>query len=179
MRSALNKTGGTGVVPAHKTVRLFALLLLCMALCGLSCRREASVPTPQKRDAQATARPARIISLSPNVTEILYGIGAFDRVVAVSEHSDYPPEAMGLPRVGGWGNPNLEQIAALRPELVIFPDAQAGFVKDKLEAMGIRTLSVPSLTLEDAYTAIDEIGRATGNEAQAQTLLAQTRADVE
>ena len=125
------------------------------------------------------AKPARIISLTPSTTEILHGVGAFERVVAVSDYCSYPPEAAKLPRVGGWNNPNMEQIASLRPDLVIFSDAQAQFVKDKVEAAGIKTLSVPSQTLEDAFTAITMVGRATGDEAAAARLLEQTRASVE
>ena len=46
----------------------------------------------------------RIISLSPSVTEILHGIDAFDRLVAVSNYCEYPPETQAMPRVGGWGS---------------------------------------------------------------------------
>ena len=64
----------------------------------------------------------------------------------------------------------MEQIASLRPDLVIFSDAQAQFVKDKVEAAGIRTLAVPSQTLEDAYKSIELVGQATGEEEAAQKL---------
>lgn len=154
---------------------LCVALLFCASALGPACAGDGAV-TDNGREAQ---RPARIISLTPSTTEILHGIGAFDRVIAVSNYCDYPPEAKALPRLGGWSNPNLEQIAALKPDLVIFGDAQAGFVKDKLEGIGIRTLSVPSRSLEDAYAAIEQIGRATGNESQAQRLLDETRTTVE
>ncbi|HEV7890060.1 MAG TPA: ABC transporter substrate-binding protein [Pyrinomonadaceae bacterium] len=124
-------------------------------------------------------KPERIISLTPSTTEILYGVGAFDRVVAVSDYCTYPAEVAKLPRVGGWNNPNMEQIASLRPDLVIFSDAQAQFVKDKMEAAGIRTLAVPSQTLADAYKSIELVGQATGEEDAARRLLEQTRASVE
>ena len=126
-----------------------------------------------------SGKPERIISLTPSTTQILYGVGAFSRVVAVSDYCTYPPEVEKLPRVGGWNNPNMEQIASLRPDLVIFSDAQAQFVKDKVEAAGIRTLSVPSQTLEDAYKSIELVGQATGEEEAARKLLEQTRASVE
>src|SRR5436309_9908354 len=95
----------------------------------------------------AQPSPRRIISVSPNVTEILYGIGAFDRVVAVSDYCTYPPAVESLPRVGGWENSNLEKIAALRPELVILTDAQAPFLEDKLRDLGIRSMAVPTRSL--------------------------------
>jgi iron complex transport system substrate-binding protein len=153
-----------------KSVTLFAALLLL--LCA-GCRGVGPVAP------SSAGKPARIISLTPSTTEILYGVGAFDRVVAVSDYCSYPSDANKLPRVGGWNNPNMEQIASLRPDLVVFSDAQAQFVKDKVEAAGIKTLSVPSQTLEDAYKSIELVGRATGDEEAARKLLEQTRASVE
>jgi iron complex transport system substrate-binding protein len=150
----------------------FAALLAALAF-AVSCGGVA------RTLGAKSGRPARIISLTPSTTEILYGVGAFDRVVAVSDYCTYPPEVAKLPRVGGWNNPNMEQIASLRPDLVIFSDAQAQFVKDKVEAAGIRTLSVPSQTLEDAYKSIELVGQATGEEAAARRLLEQTRGRVE
>jgi iron complex transport system substrate-binding protein len=156
-----------------KSVILSGAMLLALAL-TLAAGCDAGRVLPS-----GGARPARIITLTPSTTEILYGVGAFDRVVAVSDYCSYPPEAARLPRVGGWNNPNMEQIASLRPDLVIFSDAQAQFVKDKVEAVGIKTLVVPSQTLEDAFTSITLVGRATGDEEAAEKLLRQTRASVE
>ncbi|HJS73488.1 MAG TPA: helical backbone metal receptor, partial [Vicinamibacteria bacterium] len=113
---------------------------------------------------------ARIISLSPNATEILYGIGAFDRVVAVSTYCEYPPEVASLPRVGGWTNTNLEQVLALKPDLVILSDAQAPLVENRLHALGLETLAVGSQSLQDIYDAFDSIGRAVGNRDEAKRL---------
>lgn len=161
------------------------LLLLAFSVLVASCGgRGGDIGTSSGGSGGGTGatrdgRPQRIISLTPSTTEILAGVGAFGRVVAVSDYCTYPPEVKGLPRVGGWSNPNLEQLAALRPDLVVFWDSQAQFVKDKIEAMGIRTLSVPSRSLADAFAAIEQIGRATGNEEEAVRLLAQTRATLE
>ena len=113
------------------------------------------------------------------MTEILHGVGAFGRVVAVSDFCTYPPEVKDLPRVGGWQNTNLERVASFRPDLIVMTGAQAPFVKERLDALGIRTLVVRDRSLEDAFDAIAEIGRATGDEAAAAKLLTQTRATVE
>lgn len=169
MRSRLSKNAVNGSVLAR------VALLTCALLFAGACRRDERAPAvPQSGD-----KPARIVSLSPSVTEVLSGVGAFERVVAVSDYCEYPPEVARLPRVGGWNNPNLEQIASLRPDIVIFAEAQAQFVKDKIEGLGIRTLSVPGNTLEDSFKAIEMIGRAVGNDAEAEQLLARTRATVE
>jgi iron complex transport system substrate-binding protein len=163
------KTYETSIARAA-LARLLALALSFSVL-SLCCQRAALNHVAQ--------RPRRIISLSPSVTEILYGIGAFDRVVAVSDYCQYPPEVERLPRVGGWSNPNVERIASLQPDLVIVTEAQAPFVRDRLEGLGIKTLAVPGQTLEDAFTAMRLIGEATGNHAEAERLIAQTRAALE
>ena len=161
--------------PSNKVVAVGAVLLSLALLLAAGCDRGGGVRTAASR----AGKPARIISLSPNTTEILAGLGAFERVVAVSDYCTYPPEVNKLPRVGGWNNPNMEQIAALRPDLVVFADAQAQFVKDKVEAMGVRTLAVPGRTLEDVWKAIEMTGEATGEAEAARDLAAETRARIE
>ncbi len=161
--------------------RLRRAVGLCCAVLVLataaSCRRddiyvEFKPPASQQR-------PERIISLSPSATEILHGVGAFGRVIAVSDYCSYPPQVKDLPRIGGWQNTNLERVVSFRPDLVVLVEVQAPFIKDRLDALKINTLIVPSRTLEDAYTAIELVGRATGNEEEAQKLLTETRSTVE
>ena len=158
------------------------LLSMLLAACGdaTTGQRQASQNRASTNSSETgESAPRRIISLSPSATEILHGVGAFGRVVAVSDYCDYPPEVKELPRVGGWNNPKLEQIAALKPDLVVFAAAQEPFVKEKIEALGIRALSIPSNTLEDAFTAISQVGGATGNAEEAARLLAETRGKIE
>jgi iron complex transport system substrate-binding protein len=121
----------------------------------------------------------RIVSLSPNATEILHGIGAVHRVVAVSTYCEFPPEVANLPRVGGWTNTNLEQVLALDPDLVILSDAQAPLVEGKLHQLGLETLVVGSQSLQDIYDAIDSIGRAVGSVDQAKRLSDGMRSELE
>jgi iron complex transport system substrate-binding protein len=120
--------------------------------------------------------PQRIVSVSPAVTEMLYGIGAFDRVVAVTDYCLYPPEAKALPKVGGWATPSVEKVAGFRPDLVALSDAQAPFLEMPLAKLGIPTAIARSQTLLDTFTAIETLGKATGNVRQAGLLAAQTRA---
>lgn len=127
----------------------------------------------------AAATVARIISLSPSVTEILDGVGAFDRVVAVSTFCEYPEEVADLPRVGGWTDTSLEQVVGLKPDLVIMADAQAPLIEGKLQALGLETLVVGSQSLADIYEAIASIGAAVGNERQAEALVASMRAELD
>ncbi|CAM5219657.1 helical backbone metal receptor [Alishewanella longhuensis] len=94
-------------VPAKRLVQLlFSMLLLTIVL--LNNKAQAEVGTPQ-----------RVISLAPHITELVYAVGAGDKLVAVSDYSDYPAEAQLLPRVNSFAALNIEAILALKPDLVL------------------------------------------------------------
>jgi iron complex transport system substrate-binding protein len=119
--------------------------------------------------------PQRIVSLSPDLTEIIYGVGAFPRVVAVSNYDTYPPETAKLPHLGQLHDPSLEQLAGVRPDLIVINKAQAPFLEDTLKQLGFRILKTSNQSVQEVYDAMMSIGRATGNEAQATKLVASTR----
>ncbi|MCA1631083.1 MAG: helical backbone metal receptor [Acidobacteria bacterium] len=155
----------------------FIVAIICSLLASAACRDAVYVETGA--GGGKSAKPRRIISLSPSTTEVLWGVGAFQRVVAVSDYDDFPPEVKDLPKIGGWSNTNLEQVASLKPDLVVMTKAQEPFIKDKLDAMGIRYVSVADRTLADARSAITQIGAAAGEEEAAQKLLTETRAKLD
>ena len=126
--------------------------------------------------AYAADKPQRIVSLSPDLTEMLYGVGAFNRIVGVSNYDLYPPEVAKIPHLGDLHNPSLERLTALRPDLVIVNDAQAPFLEDKLKDLGLQVLKTSNRSLEEVYGSMLSIGRATGNESEANKLVAATRA---
>jgi iron complex transport system substrate-binding protein len=123
--------------------------------------------------------PKRIVAVSPNLTEILYGIGAFGQVVGVSDYCSYPPAAAKLPSVGGWRNPDLEKLTALRPDLVILDEGQAPFLADKFKDLGLNIFIARDQSVEDIYKAMAALGRVTGHEAEATKLAQQTRDDLQ
>lgn len=123
--------------------------------------------------------PQRIVSLSPNVTEILYGIGAWPQVIAVSEYCTYPEDVKNKPRVNGWDRTNLEQVVALKPDFVIGVEAQETFVRDKLTGLGVKSLFLKGQKLADVLNAIREIGQATGHHAAAMELASKTELEIE
>jgi iron complex transport system substrate-binding protein len=127
----------------------------------------------------AAGPPQRIVSLSPDLTEILYGVGAFPRVVGVTNYDTYPPEVAKITRVGQVYNPSFETIAGLRPDLVVINNAQAPFLEDTLKQLGLTVLQTSNRSLEEIYGSIAAIGRATGNQSQAAQLVASTRAGLE
>jgi iron complex transport system substrate-binding protein len=127
--------------------------------------------------APATAAtPRRIVSLSPSATETLYAIGAGRQVIAVDELSDYPRRAPRT-RLSGY-TPNVEAIAAYRPDLVILAfdsgDAVAG-----LRRLGIRTVVQPApVNLEQAYRRIRLLGTVTGHPRTAKMLVRSMRKNI-
>src|SRR5437016_4652578 len=108
-----------------------------------------------------TARAQRIVSSSPNVTEILFAIGAGDEVVGVDDYSKYPPEAGKCKRIGGLGNINVETLIALEPTLMVIygrnPDLEV-FCKQR----NIATGHVMVESVADLFKAIESLGKATG-----------------
>jgi iron complex transport system substrate-binding protein len=124
------------------------------------------------------AAPQRIVSASATHTEILYALGAGDRIAAVDMFSDYPPETADKERIDAF-NVNVEAVAALDPDLVIL-SFDPGEVAGALSDLGIPVLLFPTApsTLEDAYAEIETVGAAIGSDEAAAGLVASIRSTV-
>ncbi|PKN78965.1 MAG: ABC transporter substrate-binding protein [Chloroflexi bacterium HGW-Chloroflexi-9] len=120
------------------------------------------------------ARPERIVSHSPAVTEILFAVGAGAQMIAVDEFSNYPPEAVGLQQVR-YSDPDPEQGVALEPDLIIFGGRQQGSV-EAFRALGLPVfLTAEAPTIEAVLDDIMLIGRISGHVAEAEVLVAELR----
>jgi iron complex transport system substrate-binding protein len=105
--------------------------------------------------------PARIISLAPNLTEILYDLELGERVIAVSRYCNYPPEVKVKPKIGGMSNPSLEAIIAMRPEMVVLTDdGNPRAIERKLRQLGVRTHVFRAKRLADLPREIRALGTA-------------------
>jgi len=124
--------------------------------------------------APAKAAPSRIISLSPAVTEILFALGAGDRLVGVSDFCRYPPEATRLPRVGGFLNPSHEAMLGLRPDLIIHQVDSSSTARFARQA-GIPSLPLTMLTIEEILKAIETLGRLVEKEDAQVELIGRIR----
>ena len=113
-----------------------------------------------------TAAPQRIISMSATATEMLFAIGAGDRVIAVDNFSNFPAETASLEKLDAY-QPNIEAISALNPDLVIISYDPGNLVEQ------LTTLAIPVFTagavanLEEAYAQIEQLGALTGQLAEA------------
>ena len=128
--------------------------------------------------AGAANPPQRIVSTTPSITEILYALGLGDRVVGVTRFCRYPPEAMLKPKIGDYINPDLEAIAALRPDLVVVQTNPVRLA-ERLNALHLRTLEVDQQDIAGIDDSIRAIGAAAGVSLRADQLIAKIRAGLD
>jgi iron complex transport system substrate-binding protein len=120
----------------------------------------------------------RIISLSPNVTEILFALGLGDKIVGVTRFCNYPPKAKGKMKVGGYLDPNYEAILSLKPDIVVLL-TEFESIKSSLSELGIKYLEVDNKTVSEIMASIDYLGKQFGAEQQAKKMLAEMRSKIE
>ena len=125
-------------------IKKLSVVLLMLALSmSLSAKSKKTITKKIKKGAKATEQtvqyPKSIVTLSPAAAEILYAIGAGDQIAAVSEFTDYPPEAASKPVVGGFDGKTLsiETIMSFKPDLVYLTEGMHNFLIATLESNGI------------------------------------------
>ena len=126
--------------------------------------------------APLPVRAYRIVSLAPNLTEILFAIGLDDEVVGVTLDSDYPADAAEKPKVGTFWQPNIEAVVAAKPNLVIALDfQQQKDLVERLKQIGYNNLTVNIEKVSDLFIAVEKIGIATNRQQQANELINHIR----
>ena len=147
---------------------LFALLL-CV---GVFVPLIINFNKPDQSLKKIQKTPERIVSLAPNLTEILFALGLDEKIVAVSNDSDYPLKAANKQKIGTFWQPNTEAIIACKPDLVVtlwFEQQKA--VADSLRRLGYHVLSVRIEKIPELPAAIQEIGTAAGCQQNAAQLV--------
>ena len=126
----------------------------------------------------AQPRPARIISLVPSLTEMLFAIGAGPQVVAVSSYDEFPPEVKKLPRVGALLDPDVERILSLRPDLVLTYGSQTT-LEAQLARAGIKVFSYRHAGLAGILQGLRDLGAATGHTAEGDRKAREVQAQLD
>ena len=119
--------------------------------------------------------PERIISLAPSNTEILFALGLADKLVAVTDYCDYPPEAKEKPSIGGFSTPNIEKVVALSPDLILAAQIQRKKIIPVLEGKGLTILALDPKTLDEVLESITLVGEVTGKGEEASQLVTEMR----
>jgi iron complex transport system substrate-binding protein len=130
------------------------------------------------RPLGTTGGELRVVSLAPSVTEIIFALDAGESLLGVTDRCDYPPEAVRIGRVGGFGAPNVEKLLALSPDLVIAAGLEREEVAEVLRRSGIRVLDVRIRNFEELFDAIRQIGEAVNRLQQAEGVVARMRAEL-
>jgi len=122
--------------------------------------------------------PRRIISLAPSNTKILFALDLGDRVVAVTDYCSYPPEAQEKPSIGGFSTPNIEEVIALSPDLILATSIHEKRVIPALEERGMTVFALNPKTLDEVLESITLVGEITGQDEEASQLVAGIRSRI-
>jgi iron complex transport system substrate-binding protein len=128
------------------------------------------------RQVQIPARVDRVISLAPNLTEIVFAVGAGNRLVGRTSYCDFPAEAKAVTEVGDTLHPNLERIIALKPQVVLISTAsQLEVFTQQLHSQNIAVFVTDPHDLEGVFRSIERIGEIFGEKDQANLLVQKLR----
>lgn len=141
------------------------VIILATVLMVSSCTK--------KVDLKNNSVPQRVVALSPSAAEILFAVGAGEQVVAVSQFTDYPAEAVKLPQVGGFDGKTLsmESIIGFKPDLVYLSDGMHNFMIPQLEEYGIKYYLSKADSVEGVMKEILDVGELTGHGQKAQEVV--------
>ena len=150
--------------------------MLALAM-SLSAKSKKTITKKIKKSAKTVevSYPKSIVTLSPAAAEILYAIGAGDQIAAVSQFTDYPPEAAEKPIVGGFDGKTLsiETILSYEPDLVYLSDGMHNFLIEPLDSYGIKWYLSNATSITAIEKEIMDMGELTGHQDEAAQVVAQ------
>ena len=166
-----------------------AALLLTFAACGgavsappsssptaSAARYPLTVTDDRGKALTLKAAPARIVSFAPSATEIVFALGAGDRIVATDDFSDFPPEAKALPKLGGIRT-SPEKIVSLTPDLILA--ISSGSLPAQLDSLGQPLFIFDPNDIEGVYGDILAVGKLVDREQRARELVADMRTRID
>ncbi len=128
------------------------------------------------RRVSLPARVTRVVSLAPNLTEIVFAVGAGDRLVGRTSYCDYPPEAKAVAEIGDTLHPSLERIIALKPQVVLIStSSQLEVFTQQLQNQNIAAFVTDPHDLEGVFRSIQQIGEMLGQKEQSDQLVQKLR----
>jgi len=146
---------------------VLVLVTLCWIAAGFAIFGSGQTPA----ENVMSKRAERIVTLAPNLTEMVFALGLGERIAAVTSDSDYPAAAKDKPSVGTFWQPSLEAVIAARPDLVVtLGFTQQTALARRLTRIGYRTVTVNIEKVNDFFAAAEQIGVATGSGAEAKAL---------
>jgi iron complex transport system substrate-binding protein len=176
----------TGIAPQiHLRHLSLVYLLLCVVLFS-NCKTENNKPQTNEsyrevlddlnRRIKIPQRIERAVSLAPNLTEIVFAVGAGDKLVGVTSYCNFPSEAQKIQKIGDTLSPNIENIIALKPQIVLVSTASQmeNFAKT-LEQQNIAVFVTNPNSLDDIYKSINQIGEIFNQNENAKQVVDQLK----
>ena len=155
---------------ARRLVLLPAILAAASIAAGLLAQ-ERLIRDDRGRELRLEGRPIRVISLAPNITEILFTLGAGSQVAGVTRYCDYPPEAAEKIRIGGFLDPDIERIRKAAPDLIIAFRGNPWERIERLDDLGLRVFVLDiGFRLEEIRPLVEKIGTVVGRTSEAGIL---------
>lgn len=150
----------------RSSVQFVVLTLMIVPLLSGCARNEISQGPQSVRSI-----PQRIVSLTPNNTEILFALGLGDKVVGDTSRCNYPPEARKKPKIGDM-NASIERVVAAKPDLVLANSVLNDSAVARLRSLKIPVVATDAQTFDDVISNIRLIGHETGAEKRAEEIIA-------
>ena len=145
------------------------IVLLAAVFCSLSLAAEISVEDDFGNTVVLEQPAQRIISLAPNITEVLFHIGAGDQIVGADEYSNYPEQAKQITRVNNYAAANYELILSLQPDVVIaWQSGNGDKIINRIRQLGIPVFVIETRSLEDIPNLFARLGVLSGNTENAE-----------
>jgi len=158
---------------------IIALIITLPCFAGLSETYAGTVTDQLGRKVIVPENPRRVISLAPNITEIIFALNRESLLKGVTLHCDFPVEAKLLPRVGSYVGLDLEKIVSSKPDLCIaIKDGNPKQVVDRLESFGIPVYAVDPRNLDSVMETILSIGGLLGADKRADILVKNMRSRI-
>ena len=166
-------------VPEYSLRGLVWLAIACLALFSACTTRGTAnngagreITDDAGRRVSIPAKVDRVVSLAPNLTEIVFAVGAGDRLVGRTSYCDFPPEAKAIAEVGDTLHPSLERIIALKPQVVLVSTAsQLEVFTQQLQGQNIAVDVTDPHDLEGVFRSIEQIGQIVGEKDKANVLV--------
>ncbi|MBN1133975.1 MAG: cobalamin-binding protein [Methanosarcinaceae archaeon] len=146
------------------------LLILTIVLISNAQAYPINVTDDFGYEATIEKQPERIVSLSPCNTEILFVVGAGDKVIGGTTYDAYPPEAVNLPKIGGFSSVNIEAVVNLTPDLVLAEDTNGEDTINSLRNLDFTVITFNPQSMDDILDNIRLVGDITGNEDTAESV---------
>jgi len=160
----------------NHAIRILLALPFAILFVSLSTAHADVYIDEMGRTVTIPSRPERIVSLAPNITEILFALGLDKEIAGVSMFSDYPEAAGSKPKVGSFVNISLEKVASLNPDLIIgTADGNRKETVEQLEQIGFPVYVINPSSFKGILETTLNIGMITGREKQAKEVVSGLR----